>query len=85
MDPYVANVIRENTALLKEVELLKSVFETHYSSLVMNLRLKNTRGGGAQWIDIQKSTVQELQVLVQDEEIRGCIEHKQRPYRDRDY
>ena len=80
----LSTLTHENEALRQEVELWKSVFRTHYGSLVMNLRLKETTEGTQEWIDLQKASVQELQGFVKDEEIVQCISHKQRPYRDRD-
>ena len=63
--------------------LLKSIFETHYTSLVMNLRLKETKKGHMEWFDIQKISVSELKEFTQDHEILQYIEDKQIPYRDR--
>jgi hypothetical protein len=67
----------------QELSLLKSIFETHYTSLVMNLRLKETKKGHMEWFDIQKISVSELKEFTQDHEILQYIEDKQIPYRDR--
>ena len=80
----LSTLTQENEALRHEVEILKSVFRTHYGSLVMHLRLKETMKGTQEWVDLQKASVQELKGFVQDDEIVRCISHKQRPYRDRD-
>ena len=80
----LSTLTQENDALRHEVEILKSVFRTHYGSLVMHLRLKETMKGTQEWVDLQKASVQELKEFVQDDEIVRCISHKQRPYRDRD-
>ena len=74
---------QENDQLKQELSLMRSVFETHYTSLVMNLRLKETKEGHMEWFDIQKISVSELKEFTQDHEILQYIEDKQIPYRDR--
>jgi hypothetical protein len=70
-------------SLLDEIQLYQSVFKSHYSSLVMNLRIKETKGGERIWIDIQKCTVADLEDLLLDSEIQQLMEAKRAPYRDR--
>ena len=67
----------------EEIVFLKSVLDTHYSSLVSNLRIKQTKDGSPVWIDIQNLHKYDLSDIVMDDEIkeRTIVQR----YRDRDY
>ena len=63
-------------------EFLRSFLDTHYSSLVSNLRIKRKQGVPV-WIDVLRISLNELRQLDTDEEIERLIEEKQVTYRDR--
>ena len=65
---------------------LLSFLNSHYSSVVSNLRIKYKKGSrDPVWIDVTKITIQELQDLDEDEEIVELIRDKgSLRYRDRD-
>ena len=66
-------------------EFLLSFTQSHYSSLVSNLRIKY-KNKTPVWIDIHKISLQELRDLDPDEEINHLIqEASSMRYRDRDY
>jgi hypothetical protein len=66
-------------------DFLQSFMNTHYSSLVSNLRIKY-KDKQPVWIDIQMVTVQELRELDEDDEINKLIRHSVNVrYKDRDY
>ena len=68
-------------------DFLLSFLNSHYSSVVSNLRIKYKKGSRVPvWIDVTKITIQELQGLDEDEEIVELIRDKgYLRYRDRDY
>ena len=68
-------------------DFLISFLNSHYSSVVSNLRIKYKKGTrDPVWIDVTKITIQELQGLDEDEEIKELIKDKgSLRYRDRDY
>ena len=67
-------------------DFLLSFRHSHYSSVVSNLRIKYKKGSrDPVWIDVTKITIQELQELDEDEEIKELIKDKgSLRYRDRD-
>ena len=67
-------------------DFLLSFLNSHYSSVVSNLRIKYKKGSrDPVWIDVTKITIQELQDLDEDEEIVELIRDKgSLRYRDRD-
>ena len=67
-------------------DFLLSFMQSHYSSVVSNLRIKYKKGTQVPvWIDVTKITIQELKELDEDEEILELIKEKQTlRYRDRD-
>ena len=67
-------------------DFLLSFMQSHYFSVVGNLRIKNKKGTQEPvWIDVTKITIQELKELDEDEEILELIKEKQTlRYRDRD-
>ena len=68
-------------------DFLLSFLNSHYSSVVSNLRIKYRKGSrDPVWIDVTKVTIQELQGLDEDKEIKELIRDKESlRYRDRDY
>ena len=58
--------------LVRENQFLRSVFDTHYSSLVGNLRRKTSQGVPI-WIDIQTCSLGELRTLDSDPEVTELI------------
>ena len=68
-------------------DFLLSFLQSHYSSVVSNLRIKYKKGSRVPvWIDVTKITIQELQELDEDEEIVELIRDKgYLRYLDRDY
>ena len=68
-------------------DFLLSFLNSHYSSVVSNLRIKYKKGTREPvWIDVTKITIQELQGLDSDNEIKELIRDKgSLRYRDRDY
>ena len=67
----------------EEIIFLRSVLDTHYSSLVSNLRIKQKQDGSLVWIDIQNLHKYDLSDIVMDDEIKERTKIKR--YRDRDY
>jgi len=68
-----------------ENRFLRSLMDSHYSSMVNNMRIKSKKGKSV-WIDVQGITITELLELDQDEEVRDLIEsNRTARYRDRDY
>jgi hypothetical protein len=68
-----------------ENKFLRSFMDSHYSSIVYNLRIKSKQGQPV-WIDVQKASLRDLRELDEDEEIQALIEGYQNlRYRDRDY
>lgn len=67
----------------EEIIFLRSVLDTHYSSLVSNLRIKQKQDGSLVWIDIQNLHKYDLSDIVMDDEIKERTKKKR--YRDRDY
>ena len=65
---------------------LLSFRHSHYSSVVSNLRIKYKKGSrDPVWIDVTKVTIQGLQELESDNEIKELIRDKESlRYRDRD-
>ena len=65
---------------------LLSFRESHYSSVVCNLRIKYKKGTRDPiWIDVTKITIPELNELDSDNEIKELIRDKESlRYRDRD-
>ena len=68
-------------------DFLLSFLNSHYSSVVSNLRIKYKKGSrDPVWIDVTKVTISELQELDSDNEIKELIRDKgSLRYRDRDY
>ena len=66
-------------------EFLLSFRQSHYSSLVSNLRIKYKKGARDPiWIDVTKISIPELNELESDREILELIKEKQ-TLRYRDY
>jgi hypothetical protein len=68
-----------------ENKFLRSFMDSHYLSMVNNLRIKSKQGQPV-WIDVQSASLRDLRELDEDEEVRDMIESYQNlRYRDRDY
>jgi len=68
-----------------ENKFLRSFMDSHYSSMVNNLRIKSKQGEPV-WIDVQSASLRDLRELDEDEEVSEMIESYQNlRYRDRDY
>jgi len=68
-----------------ENKFLRSFMDSHYSSMVNNLRIKSKQGQPV-WIDVQSASLRDLRELDEDEEVSEMIESYQNlRYRDRDY
>jgi len=63
-------------ALHAENEFLKSVLDSHYASLVSNLRIKSKQGLPV-WIDVLTISLKDLKELDEDEEVLDMIQQSQ--------
>ena len=75
-DRKVSRQEREIKVLKEELELYKSIFETHRNSAVFNLRIK-TKNGIKLWVDKvrDRSYRDFILSLDQDDETREWLEH----------
>ena len=82
----MTSYLSDNIYMDMDPDFLLSFRRSHYSSVVSNLRIKYKKGSrDPVWIDVTKITIQELQELDEDEEIKELIKDKgSLRYRDRD-